>query len=300
MSVPVILITGASSGIGEATARLFAQNGYRVVVAARRMDRLRALTDEIRSQGGEALPVACDVTQQEDIRRLVDETLSTYGQIDILFNNAGFGRLDWLENLDPDRDIEEQLKVNLLGLILVTRLVLPHMIERRSGTIINMASIAGLVATPTYSIYAASKYAVRGFTDALRREVGVFGIHVSAIYPGGVRTEFSSHTGKQRKTGIGTPSLLRLEAEDVAKVVFRVARHPRRSVVIPWPMQIGVWLTILFPGLSDWVIEQSFVRPERGLPRQVSSPPVSKRGLGLLMAILAGLVTLRLWRQHKG
>ncbi len=299
MAAPVILITGASSGIGEATALLFARHGYRVVLAARRMDRLEALAAEIRARGGEALPVEADVTRQADIQRLVDSALEAFGQIDILFNNAGFGRLDWLENLDPDRDIEAQLRVNLLGVILVTRLVLPHMIARRSGHIINMGSIAGLVATPTFSIYAASKFGMRGFTDSLRREVGVYGIKVSAIYPGGVWTEFSSHTGGSRKTRIGTPSLLKLEASQVAEAVLGLARHPRRSVVMPWPMQIGVWLAALFPGLSDWIIGQVFVRRERGLPARISPPPVSRSALAVMLTTLAGLAALQYWKRNR-
>jgi NADP-dependent 3-hydroxy acid dehydrogenase YdfG len=262
---PVILITGASSGIGEATARLFGKNAYRVVLAARRLDRLQALADEIRAGRGEALPVAADLTRLEDIERVVQSTLGEYGQVDVLFNNAGFGRLDWLENLDPQKDIEAQLQCNLLGVVQMAQAVLPHMIERRSGHIINMASMAGLVATPTYSIYAASKFAVRGFSDALRREVGVWGMHVSTIYPGGVKTEFGEHTGARRKTGATTPAALRLSAEDVARTVLSVVRRPRPTVVIPWPMLFGVWANALFPGLVDWVIEQRFVRPERGL-----------------------------------
>jgi NADP-dependent 3-hydroxy acid dehydrogenase YdfG len=262
---PVILVTGASSGIGEATARLFGGQGYRVVLAARRLDRLEALAGEIGSAGGQALPVAADVTRLEDIQNLVACALERFGQIDILLNNAGFGRLAWLEELDPVKDIEAQIRVNLTGVIQTTRIVLPHMIQRRAGHIINMASMAGLVATPTYSIYAATKYAVRGFSEALRREVGVFGMHVSAIYPGGVKTEFGGHTGAKRKTGATTPAALRLSPEDVARAVLSVARRPRRTVVIPGVMGLSAWANFLLPGLTDWVIERSFTRPERGI-----------------------------------
>lgn len=260
---PVILVTGASSGIGAATARLFGQRSYRVVLAARRFDRLESLAKEIQNVGGQSLPFAADMNKLDDIERLVENTLQAYGQIDILFNNAGFGRMDWLENLDPEQDIELQLRVNLCGLIYMARAVLPHMIERRAGHIINMSSVAGLVATPTYSIYAASKFAVRGFTDALRREVEVYGVYVSGVYPGGVATEFSSHTGTNRKTGVTTPAFLRLSSEDVAKAVWKLAQHPRRMLVIPWVMNLAVWTAALFPGLVDRVIAQRFVRPER-------------------------------------
>ena len=262
---PVILVTGASSGIGEATARLFAREGYRVAMGARRLDRLETLANEIQTKGGQALPVAADLTRLEDVQNLVKTTLDHYGQIDVLLNNAGFGRLDWLENLDPVKDIEAQLRINLIAVIQTAREVLPHMIKRRSGHIVNMASMAGQVATPTYTVYAASKFAVRGFTEALRREVGVYGVHVSAIYPGGVRTEFDEHTGVKRRTSRTTPAALRLDAAEVAQAVLSIVRRPRRGLVIPWPMRFSVWLNVLFPGLVDRIIERNFTRPERGL-----------------------------------
>jgi short-subunit dehydrogenase len=262
---PVILITGASSGIGAATARLFAREGYRVAMAARRFDRLQALADEIKAGEGQALPIAADVSRRETIQPMVQAALEAYGQIDLLFNNAGFGRLGWLEALDPVKDIEDQLRVNALGLIHTTQAVLPHMIERRSGQIINMSSMAGWIATPTYSIYAASKFAVRGFTEALRREVGVWGIKVSVIYPGSVVTEFKAHAGISRKTGITTPAVLRLNTDQVARAVLSLARRPRPSLVLPGYMRLAVWANLLFPGLVDRIIEARFTRPERGL-----------------------------------
>lgn len=262
---PVILITGASSGIGEATARLFAQEGYRVSLGARRLDRLESLAEQIQHAGGQALAVGSDLNQIADIKTLVSSTIDHFGRLDILFNNAGFGRLDWCEQLDPVSDIDAQLRINLIATILVSREVLPYMIAQRSGHIINMVSLGGFVATPTYTVYAASKFGVRGFTEALRREVGVFGIHVSAIYPGSVRTEFSQHTGARRKTGRTTPASLRLDAEDVAQGVMSIVKHPRRTLIIPWTMRFVVWLNILFPGFVDWMIERRFTRLERDI-----------------------------------
>jgi short-subunit dehydrogenase len=229
------------------------------------MERLQALAEQIQSSGGQAYPIAVDVSRSDDINQMILGTLDYFGQVDVLFNNAGFGRLDWLENLDPVKDIESQLQVNLVGVIQAARAVLPHMISRRSGHIVNMASLAGFVATPTYSIYAASKFAVRGFTEALRREVGVWNIHVTAIYPGGVSTEFSQHTGAKRKTGVTTPAALRLSPDQVAQCVLSVLRRPKRTVIIPWPMRFSVLFNSMFPGLIDRVIERQFCRPERGL-----------------------------------
>ncbi|GAB4578422.1 MAG: SDR family oxidoreductase [Anaerolineales bacterium] len=265
-SFPVILITGASSGIGEMTARLFARRGYRVAITARRLERLEQIASEIRAAGGEAFPVQSDVSDPASIEMMVKTTLEHYGQIDILFNNAGFGRLGWLENLDPARDIKAQLDTNLLGLIYCSRAVLPHMVNRRQGHIINMSSIAGLVGTPTYSIYAASKFGVRGFSQALRREVSIWGVQVSTIFPGGVETEFAEKSGStKRKTGISTPRWLRLTPEQVAEAVYRLARRPRAIAVVPWMMRYSVWLNNMVPGLVDKIIERRFVKPERGL-----------------------------------
>ena len=262
---PVILITGASSGIGEAAARRFCIGGYRVVLAARRLDRLLSLAEELESAGGQALAVSTDIAQLKDIQSLVSTAMEHYGQIDVLFNNAGFGKLAWLDELDPLNDIHNQILVNQLGVIQTTRAVLPEMIARRQGHIINMGSMAGFIATPTYSIYAASKFAVRGFSEALRREVGVYGIHVSVIYPGGVATEFKSHTGAKRKTGMTTPRWLRLTPERVAETVWKVVQRPRRTVLLPWVYSLAVAVNTLFPGLVDRIIEARFTRRERDL-----------------------------------
>src|SRR5258708_5012478 len=141
----VVLITGASSGFGEDAERVFAREGCKVVLAERRLDRLQSLAEQIQKEGGEAMAVPVDVSQKNDIELMVQSTLDIFGQIDILFNNAGFGRHGWLESLDPSLDIEMQVNVNLLGVILVTRAVLPHMLERGEGHIINMSSLAGWI-----------------------------------------------------------------------------------------------------------------------------------------------------------
>ena len=262
---PVVIVTGASSGIGEATARLFAAQGYRVVLAARRLERLQALQAEIEAAGGQALAIQTDVADHASIQAMVDETLRAYGQIDVLFNNAGFGRTTWLEAMHPQEDIAAQVQVNLTGLIQTTHAVLPHMIARRQGSIINMSSVAGFVGTPTYSVYAATKFGIRGFSDSLRREVGVWGIRVSAIYPGGVDTEFASHTGADRKTRIRTPDALMLSSQQVAAAVLAAARRPVRARILPGMARLAVLFAAAFPGITDWVQERIFTRREHGL-----------------------------------
>jgi uncharacterized protein len=261
----VVIVTGASSGIGEATARQFAQEGAKVVLAARRVDRLEALAREINSMrtGAETLVVPADLSKLEDIQALISQTLNTFGRIDVLVNNAGFGRLDWLENLDPKKDIESQFDVNVLGVVQTTRQALPVMIKQRSGHIINMCSMAGLVATPTYSIYAACKHAVHGFSEALRREVKPWGIDVSMIYPGGVKTEFGEHAGIKRKTQATTPKFMLLSAEDVGRAVVQLVRRPRAMWIIPGLWSITALLNKLFPSLVDYTTINRFTIPER-------------------------------------
>ena len=261
----VVIVTGASSGIGEATARQFGREGARVVLAARRLDRLEALAQEIDSMGSgaETLVVQVDVSQLKDIQSLIDQTMKRFGRIDVLVNNAGFGRLDWLEKLDPENDIEAQFDVNVLGMVQTTRQVLPVMIRQRAGHIINMCSIAGLIATPTYTIYAASKHAVHGFSEALRREVKPWGIDVSLIYPGGVTTTEFGQGGFTRKTKTTTPKILLVSAEDVGRAVVQLVRHPRAMWIIPWLWNLLVLANKLFPSLIDYTTINKFTIPER-------------------------------------
>ncbi len=261
----VVIVTGASSGIGEATAREFGREGAKVALAARRVDKLQSLAEEINKMGtgAQALVVQADLSKLEDIQKLVSLVLEKFGRIDVLINNAGFGRLDWLENLDPVKDIQAQIDVNVMGVIQTTRQVLPVMIGQRSGSIINMCSMAGLVGTPTYTIYAASKHAVHGFSEALRREVKPWGIDVSLIYPGGVVTEFSQHAGIKRKTNATTPKFMLLTAEQVGKAVVKLVRRPRRMWVIPWLWSVTVFMNRFLPGVVDTTTINNFTIPER-------------------------------------
>jgi short-subunit dehydrogenase len=261
----VVIVTGASSGIGEATARKFGSEGAKVILAARRVDKLQTLAQEINSMrtGAETLVVQADLSQLEDIKSMIMQTLEKFGRIDVLVNNAGFGRLDWLENLDPIKDIQAQIDVNVMGVIQTTRQVLPVMMKQRRGSIINMCSMAGLVGTPTYTIYAASKHAVHGFSEALRREVKPWGIDVSLVYPGGVVTEFTQHAGIKRKTNASTPKFMMLTAEQVGEAVVKLVRHPRRMLIIPWLWSVTVFMNKFLPGFVDYTTINRFTIPER-------------------------------------
>lgn len=255
----VVLITGASSGIGAAAAREFARQGAQVALAARRLDRLEALAREL---GSSALAIRADVSVQADIEHMVAQTLDRFGRVDVLFNNAGFGRLDWLERLPPD-EIEALVRVNFLGLVQTTRLVLPTMLRQRRGHIINMASVAGLIGSPTYSVYGAAKAAARGFSEALRREVAPFGVRVSIISPAGTDTEFAEQAGIRRTTRLTTPKWLALSAEDVARAVVGLVKRPRAELILPWPMAVLAEINHWFPTLTDWLVLKFFTERER-------------------------------------
>jgi uncharacterized protein len=257
----VVLITGASSGFGEDSARLFAAEGACVVLAARRMEQMQSQVARIQAAGGEAMATPVDVNNRADIDNMVQSVIENYERIDILFNNAGFGRLDWFDHLDSKRDIQTQVNVNLTGLMEVTHAVLPHMLAQHSGHIINMSSVAGWIATPMYSVYAASKFGVRGFTDALRREVSAQGIHVSGVYPGPAHTEFGQHTGsKVLKNYTKAPAWVYMTSEYVAQRVVNLAKYPRRSLVMPWWLQPVLWAEANFPGGIDWILNRFFAR----------------------------------------
>jgi short-subunit dehydrogenase len=258
----VALITGASSGIGHATAIAFAEAGAHVILTARRQDRLQDLATWIQSQhkAAEALAIAGDLLRPEVIRSLAASALAWKGHVDILVNNAGFGRLRWLDELEAVHDIEEQIRLDLTSCVLLTREILPSMMAQRSGCIINISSLAGLVGTPTDSVYSAAKFGLRGFGEALGREVKGLGIHVCTFCPGPVETEFGSHAGRIAETEIWGASWWRLPAEPVAHRIVALATNPRRLVVWP-PIALPiVWLNTLFPGLMDLLMDHFYVR----------------------------------------
>jgi short-subunit dehydrogenase len=257
---PVALITGASSGIGAATTRLLSREGFHVILAARRIERLEQQAEEIRAEGGSAIAVQTDLAELPQIKNLVESALERFGQIDILINNAGMGRLKWLDELDLLQDIAYQIAVNLSGTIHLTRLILPHMLERGQGQIIYVSSVAAWIAPPTYSIYAATKYGMKGFAESLHREVRERGIHVGTVYPGPVATEFDQHAGVSWETEATTPPWMLLEAEDVARAIYRMVQRKKRRIIIPGVLKIAVWGNALFPGLVDWVFSKFFNR----------------------------------------
>lgn len=262
MSQPVAIIAGASSGIGAAAARTLGKNGYRVVVAARREERLADLASQIREGGGEALPIQTDLAQVEQIQQVVEKTIQTFGRIDVLVNSTGSARHVWFDEHSLISDIQIQIQSNLTGAIQLTRAVLPWMLTEDRGHIIHISSISSWVGVPTYSIYSASKFGLRGFLESLRRELRGSGVTVSEIYPSAVDTEFGQHADVHWKTPQILPKWMVLSSQDVADQILRVIQKKKNTVIIPGYMGLVIWANAHFPGIVGWILSKAFYRKE--------------------------------------
>ena len=184
----VVVITGASSGLGEATARLLSEQGASVVLGARRTDRLKSLADELSWRGGKALAVVTDVADRTQVQALVDAAVQAHGRVDVMINNAGLMPQAPLERLTVD-DWDRMIDVNLKGVLYGIAAALPQMQRQKSGHIINVSSVAGHRVGPGFAVYAATKHAVRALSEGLRQEVKPYNIRTTVISPGAVATE---------------------------------------------------------------------------------------------------------------
>jgi short-subunit dehydrogenase len=269
ISGKVVIVTGASSGIGEASARMLAREGATVVITARRQERLDVLAREIESSGGRALAIAGDVTSSVDRERLVRETLSALGRIDALVNNAGFGQRGPIETV-PVEKIRENFETNLFSLIALTQLVIPIMRRQGSGRIVNISSVAGKIARPLSSVYDATKHALEAVSDGLRGELALFGIKVVIVEPGFISTEFLEVANETSKSVIeadgpyaplfagfnaGYQRIRKLAGrpEDIGELVVKslVVDRPRARYAAPRHARV-------FIALKRWVPERLF------------------------------------------
>lgn len=196
ISGKVDAITGASSGLGEATAKLLSKQGAVVVLGARRADRIDALARELAGAGGKAMSVATDVTNREQVKRLVDTAVQSFGRIDVMLNNAGVMPLAPLERLKTD-EWDQMIDVNLKGVLNGIAAALPHMKEQKSGHFINVSSVYGHKLSPDATVYCATKFAVRAVSEGLRQEVKPYNIRTTVISPGAVATELLEHISEK-------------------------------------------------------------------------------------------------------
>jgi len=184
----VVVITGASSGLGAATARLLSAQGAVIVLGARRADRIQSLADELTAKGGRALAVTTDVTRFDQVKNLVDAAVRKFGRIDVMINNAGLMPHSPLERLKIE-DWDRTIDVNIKGVLYGIAAALPHMKQQKAGHIINVSSVAGHKVTPAGAVYAATKHAVRALSEGLRQEIKPYNLRTTIISPGAVATE---------------------------------------------------------------------------------------------------------------
>ncbi len=268
-----VLITGASQGIGKATALLFARKGYNLVLTARQTDRLEAAAQEVQSLGHPApLTVSCDVTDASQVNALVAKALAHYGNIDVLVNNAGIFAEGPVEEFSLS-DWHQVLDLNLWGYIHTINALLPHFLERRSGTIVNLSSIGGKVPTPYLVPYCTSKFAVTGLTEALQAELKPKGIHVCGIYPNLIKSSLMERAifrGKDEQDALNRREQLNTivkapvveKPEDVANSIWDGVKNQRSEVVVGSAnFSQGVYR--LFPGLLQWASRQALKNKDK-------------------------------------
>lgn len=246
----VAVVTGASSGIGASTASLFAAQGMKVVLVARREDRLQALKDQITGNGGSAMVLPLDLTDETNREELITQVHQVYGKIDILVNNAGFGWYGYYSEM-PWKTTVEMLQLNITAATHLTHLVLPEMQSRNSGHIINIGSIAGNLPSQGVALYSASKSFLDAFTTALFRELRGSRVHVSLVRAGPVKTEFFNAPKSQQKRKWLPIERWGITSERVARQIWALLKHPKRVVTIPKYLTIVPLIELLFGRLED-------------------------------------------------
>ncbi len=252
------IVTGASRGIGPFIARALARERMNVALVARSAEPLAEVAAELEGMGVRALAVPADLTRREDLEALVERVTGELGGIDVLVNNAGIEVRGPYHTTTPD-EIEQVLQANLTAPMLLTRLVLPGMLERGRGHIINVASLAGKMGIPYFGAYSASKAGLIGFTRALRAEYRESGIGASAVLLGYVR-EAGLYQRALEETGVGVPTLMTSSPEAVAKAVLRALRRDLAEVMVapaPAAMRMTTALQELFPSFTAGVLQRS-------------------------------------------
>jgi len=263
----VAVVTGASAGIGKALALQLAALGAKVVIAARRLDRLEQVAEECRQGGGSVLTVQTDVSDEPQCRALIEKTIDAFGRLDMLVNNAGMAASALFDDF-PDLSLfRHTMAVNFYGAVYCTYYALPHLKKTR-GRIVAVSSLGGKIAIPYNTPYCASKYGLHGFYDALRMELYQSGVSATVVCPWWVVTEF--HTAQLNKDGIPvgaargrdmyTASMM--TADRCAGIILQAALRRRREVLMG-PGPLAVWLKLFAPGLLDWLAVRVFMDAAR-------------------------------------
>ncbi len=251
----VVVITGASSGIGKSCAFEFAENGATVVLAARRVDKLRKIEETINKQGGKILVVRTDVKEIDDCKNLIDKTVEIYGKIDVLINNAGISMRANFEDLDLSV-IKELMDTNFYGAVYCTKFALPYLLKQK-GSVIGISSITGLTPLPGRTGYAASKHAMDGFLNTLRLENMKKGLHVLIVHPGFTssnirRLALNKNGNPQAETPREEEKMM--SSERVAQIIAKATIKKEKDLILTREGKLVVWLHRNFPSITDRII----------------------------------------------
>jgi short-subunit dehydrogenase len=262
MKNQVVIITGASKGIGAELARQLAAQGTKLVLAARQLEDLERVAEQCRKLGGEAITVRTDVSNEQDCRAMIDGAHLAYGRIDALVNNAGATMWARFEDIDDLSILARIMQVNYMGAVYCTRHALPYLRES-GGVLVGISSLAGRTGVPTRTGYSASKHAMAGFFDSLRIELADSGVAVTMIYPGfvatGIRENASGPDGQPIKVSpVKEGEVMRVD-ECAARIVRAIERR-EREVVMTARGKIGLWLKLLAPSLVDRIARRAVER----------------------------------------
>lgn len=255
----VVIVTGASSGIGREIVLQLAEQGAWLVLAARRADRLEAIAAACRGRGGLAMVVPADVSQEEQCQALIARTIQEYGRLDTLINNAGQTMWSPLEELQSLQPMEDVMRVNYFGSLYCTYYALPYL-KQTSGRIVAVSSLAGKSGIPDRSGYAASKHAVTGFFDSLRIELEETGVSVTLVYPDYVATETRQRAYGPDGAPLGQSPIreeVAMSAETCARRIIRAAARREREEIMSLRGKIGLWVKLIAPGLIDRIARQA-------------------------------------------
>jgi NADP-dependent 3-hydroxy acid dehydrogenase YdfG len=258
----VVVITGASAGIGRATALRLARDGAAVVVCARRRDRLEAVGADIVRAGGQALPVVADVTREADMRALVASACDRFGRLDVMMCNAGFGIAGTIDDITPEQ-MQKLVDVNYTGTFLAARAALRTFRRQGHGHIIIVSSIVGKRGVPYMGAYSATKFAQVGLAECLRAELVGTDIHVSVVYPVSTETEFFDVMSQETGTTVVRGPGPKQSANDVANAIARAIDRPAPEVYPFFKSRALVWLNAVAPGVADRVVQRVGRKPLR-------------------------------------
>lgn len=253
----IVLITGASSGIGKQTAIEFAKKGANLILVARRKDRLESIADELKKFHISILVCQCDVSNKEQVKEMSKTVLEEFNTVDILINNAGFAIYGSVSELSID-EIESQMETNYFGMVYCIKNFLPYMLEKKSGHIVNVASVAASFGLPGIAPYCASKFAMLGFSEGLKHELKNTGIGITVVSPIMVKTDFFNHPSFENMSKFSPTSL---NSKTVANAILKASNSSRLEIIVPSVVRGAVWLKNTFPYLINPILEKAFKNP---------------------------------------